>query len=384
MPYKIFIVGHMPQEVRQAHSIRKELKEVYANLFINTFAIALIGIFIPIYVLQLGFGVWTAVLFAFISFFSLGVFSLLSAPLAARIGLKHTILVSTVLYMAFFSLLILVEHVSHASILPLAFVWGACMSLFWVPMNSEFVRNSDKIHRGREVGELEGFSIFAKIVAPTVGGFLLLWLGFDSVFVIGIFLLLASAAPLFASRDYRRYFGYKLQDMRKWLGARFTTRLAAQGMLFAGEGVLWPLYVYTLFNEPVSVGAAFSIMSIGAFFFTMIIGRLSDRASRRKILGVGALLYSGVWFARLFVVTRMEVFLISFVAGLLFTSINVPMYASFCDFVGKKKIVSRVVWREFLLGTGRFFIFIPVLAAAASFPLAFILAGVAALVMALV
>ena len=39
------------------HKIRKELKEVYANVMIDKFAASLITIFIPIYLLTIGYSI---------------------------------------------------------------------------------------------------------------------------------------------------------------------------------------------------------------------------------------------------------------------------------------------------------------------------------------
>ena len=78
--------------IQKLFQIKSEIQEVYWNLVIQTFAKSLIGIFLPLYFLTIGFSLTEAVAFAFIYFASLTIFSPLSGRLTARVGYKHQIL----------------------------------------------------------------------------------------------------------------------------------------------------------------------------------------------------------------------------------------------------------------------------------------------------
>jgi len=72
----------------------KELNELYASIAIKSFAISLIGIFIPIYLLQIGYSLASVLIFFSTVASVHALMSFFAAKVAARVGLKHTILFS--------------------------------------------------------------------------------------------------------------------------------------------------------------------------------------------------------------------------------------------------------------------------------------------------
>ena len=71
--------------------IKKELKELYLNIVLHILAISLIGIFIPIYLLDIGFDLNAVLYFFLVYWFFFMAGAPLVGKLVSRIGTKYTI-----------------------------------------------------------------------------------------------------------------------------------------------------------------------------------------------------------------------------------------------------------------------------------------------------
>ncbi|MBI5076827.1 hypothetical protein HZB94_00380 [Candidatus Falkowbacteria bacterium] len=78
----------------------KELNRFYVAIAIFTFGEGLISIFVPIYLFQIGYQVYSIIFFYFLSSFSFVLFSFWGAKIVARVGAKHSILISLPFFFA--------------------------------------------------------------------------------------------------------------------------------------------------------------------------------------------------------------------------------------------------------------------------------------------
>ena len=127
--------------------VKEDLNELYLNQVLRQIAFSLIGVFVPIYLFSLGFTLETALLFMAVQWASLGLFSLLSAEIGPRVGLKRTIVISTPLYVVYFLTIAVVNmYTPLLLIFSISILGGFTQSLYWTSLHSEFVKNSHKIH----------------------------------------------------------------------------------------------------------------------------------------------------------------------------------------------------------------------------------------------
>ncbi len=178
----------------------RELNEMYLSISIRAFAISLIGVFIPIFFYSRGYSLPTIFLFYAVQSFFHILFSVPSAKISSRYGIKHSILLSIppliILLMLLYSF-----DVYSWPLYFLSFFAGMSTALFWIPYHVDFAKFTDKKNRGKQVA-FSGFvaSIFSA-VGPLLGGFLLVVLGFKSLFIIVSALLFISVIPLFFSKE---------------------------------------------------------------------------------------------------------------------------------------------------------------------------------------
>lgn len=367
---------------------KKELEEIYLNQIIQKFALTLIGIFIPIYLVSIGFSVGIALLFMLIYFIPQGIASPINARLSSKFGLKHVILYRTPLLISFFILLMLVNPQLNGLpidflaifLVPISILGGFSQGVYWVSLNAEFVKNCDKIHAGEEVSHLIALPKLVSMVAPLLSALVLQAIGFEVVFGIVIALLFISVVPLFLSADTKKFFAFNLAKFRLFFSRHLVIRLFSEGTIHTSEAIIWPLFIFLRFGDIVSVGISASLTGLGIVIFTLIVGKLSDRFDRLLILRLGGLTYGIISFMRFFSTDINEIYLLSFLGGVFFTLITVNLFANFCDYTRGKNILAGVSFRELWLAVGRIVMLFLVILFLPSIEVAFIITGIMSLV----
>ncbi|MCK5289575.1 MAG: hypothetical protein KAJ56_01410, partial [Candidatus Aenigmarchaeota archaeon] len=77
---------HLHHHMHKIHLLKNELSEVYMNLALESFALSLISIFVPIYLLSVGYSFDYMIIFFMIYYGCIGLFAPVSAALANRFG----------------------------------------------------------------------------------------------------------------------------------------------------------------------------------------------------------------------------------------------------------------------------------------------------------
>jgi MFS family permease len=330
--------------------IKKELGEVYLNNMIESLAFSMISIFIPAYLLQLGFPLYAAIGFMAVLCTAQVLFSPVAGKIASYAGFKHTILYRAPVFISYLVLLIFIEAVP--SMFLVAAVGGISVALYWVPLHGVFVRHTDKIRSGRAAGNLIGLPHMMTILAPTAAAIILGVLGFTMLFMTSIALIFVSVIPLFLSSDYREK-ASSLSGKRFLMSRMFSFYFFMNGLASAGEFIIWAVFIYLRFGT-LMLGLVASLTEVGIMLLAIFFGRISSRMSRRKnMIRLGSLFYAMIWLARLFVSTPLEALTLSFLGGIATSLMWVPMYSLFCDFAKEKGLLDSVVFREVWISAAR-------------------------------
>ena len=368
------------QTIQRLFNIKNSLYEVYWNLVIQTFASSLIGIFIPIYLLTIGLDIHGVLVFCFFYYGTMWIASPFSGALTAKVGYKHQILYHLPIVVFFYSLLLMMQIFPlQLPLLYLTAVLGGLSSTFyWVPLNAEFVKNTRVIHQGEDVATIIALPKLITIAAPTAAGILLTFLGFDVLFIVVLLLMFFSVVPLFATHDYRSRFSLSRETNILNLDKKLSLQILLSGLLLFMEFFIWPLFLYIKDFTFLEIGFSASLASLGVVFFTLAIGRLTDRKHTFGLLKIGGLAYGCIWITRLFSSTDMEFFLLSLLGGMFISVIEVAVFSSFCNAARGKRILNWIVMREVWLSIGRLMMVIILLVASWSeFSTAFVIAAIA-------
>lgn len=370
---------HFHLDLHRIHIIKNELQEVYLNLVIQSFALSLITIFVPIYLLQIGYTLNQVLIFVMVELGTLSFFSPVSAMLAKKYGFKHIILYRMPLLIAYFAGLYALSTV-NVPIYLIAFSGGVAGSIYWVSLHSLFAVHSDKLHRASQASKLTSLPGVAALFGPSIGGIIAVAFGFKILLIAAMVLLLASTVPLFFTQDMKPHvvhFSVKDVFARKHL--KFMLAFTAQGIRAIARVIIWPLFVYFALKEVTAVGYMATIGAVGTIIFTLYIGKVSDKVSKRSVLKVGAILAALTFLLMIFAGNKMAIFSVAFLAGLFTVMIDIPFIAMFYDKANEENITEFIVMREIGLGIGSTAIILVLIVALNKFTIGFSMAGLASL-----
>jgi len=357
---------HMTLRVHKILRMKKELKEVYANQVIETLALFMIGIFIPAFLIESGFSFINAAVFMIMQWVFYAVTVPLSGKISSRIGVKHTILLRSPILIAYLAAVMSIGSfpwLYSAAVM----LGGMSLSLYWVSINTEYVRTSDKRSEGEEAGMLFGLPHVSAVIGPLAGAAILTLMGFPVLFAISVALILLSVAPLFLSDDYRSP-DFRLKGIHLLMDRKRAVFYLALGIVYSADFVFWPLHVF-MKSGLVVLGVAASLAGLGMMAFTLIVGKASNTIKgRRRVTRTGAFLLAILWVLRILADSEIEFLVLSLMGGFIITSVYISLYADFAKFAKKNGIARSVVFRQFWAATGHFLPFMILAALAPGAP----------------
>ena len=284
----------------------------------------------------------------------------IAAKFAARYGMKHAILLSV----PFFLLMILFLRLLPKLPIPIEIV-GALLGLhvafYWMGLHLIFYYDSDQKHRGEEFGKRMAFSVLGATLGPFIGGVLIKYVGFYSVFILTSIVLFLSAMFLFLSHDnhVRYHFAIRsLLDLRHLENALF---FMSRGTFAIASEVIWPLMVFLILDDYLSLGMIGSLISAVSAILIWIVGKYSDHCDKRQIIRVATIFESASWIARAMVTTVAGVFGITTVGAIIYGVFEAPVGTLEYDKASRRDITEYFVSREIFINIGRIAILLFVL-----------------------
>ena len=231
-------------------SLKKDINGIYIIHSIRGFVFSLFGIFIPIYLLTLGFSISMVLFFFVVRQLAILSTNFFVGMIANRLGLKHTMLISLPLSLIYLLLLPVLDSFPNLYLFyGLAIVSGAQAALYWVPMHSLFARSTKTGSRSSQVGKLISFQHIASMLAPLLGGTITLFYSFEILFIIAIILLLIPIGLLLYTPEIKPHINFSFRRGFKLLKKYKRHYYLTCSEIIGGttESVLWPLFVFLVF-----------------------------------------------------------------------------------------------------------------------------------------
>ncbi len=281
--------------IRRRHYWRNvgfdELTELYLSMMFRSLATGLVGIFIPIYLYQHGSPVWEILYFyAIVSTVQLFA-NIVAAYVIARIGPKHTVLLSYVFQAI--TMVGLVSMYAHDIPLPLiAAAFGTANAFFFSAFHVDFSKVKHSMHAGKEVSWVFIMQKAGAVLGPVLGGVIAYLFGSQYIFVAALVVLCLGIIPLLATAEPTK--------TKQKLNFKNITAGQIKYDLFAYAGyslestitiVVWPLFVGIIVfrdNPYIQLGSVMSLSIIASVVFARAIGALIDKRKGRKLLHYGA------------------------------------------------------------------------------------------------
>ncbi len=336
----------------------KQLNIIYTIHSIDTFAGSLIGIFIPIYFLSLGHSLSQILVYYIVWSFGVLVFFFFAGYFSTYFGLKKT-LIARLPFLFLYLLLLLNLKKVNIPLNLIALVSSLSVAFYWFPFNVLFGLCSDKEKIGNDVGKLNAIPRIFSLIAPLLGGLMLKFYGFNSLFVTCIFLYLFSALPILALTYFKSEIVLninKLKDLLKKYPRYFLAEtISSTGA--SAESTIWPIFIFLSFKDILSIGLVGTFFGIGGIFFSLFVGKRADKTNKNILINIGALIIILIWLLRYYLQGEIIYYILTVAAGFFMILVNVPFTSIIFSLAKRDNVDEFIIFREIPVMLGRVIIF---------------------------
>lgn len=341
--------------VGQSHLGGGGLTGLYWTNAIRDVGLALVNIFIPIYLYR-QFGS-VSLVFVFFAVYHLSVV-LMAYPVAGiirRLGLDYSGVLGGLLKVGFFALL-LASKTFPWLIWPGALIWGLGVLFTWLTHHYYLAADSGKIHLfGRKVATINLIDRWLLALVPIAGGIMLDWGGFQLTFVVAAVFLGVSGLPLLFDRFNQKNMPLDFKETVAGVADPSTRKvwlaLFAAGVTAEVVATVWPIYLFLLVKNYTKIGL---IQTGGLLLSSVVLLWLGRQIDKRHWRWLRPAVFANAvnLFFRGLVVSGLGLFLMESVYQLVSLFVWVPFEASVYELAVRDRKLEFFVRREWMLHLG--------------------------------
>jgi MFS family permease len=313
-----------------------ELSEIYVSMLFRGIAISMTGLFVPIYMLNLGYSIGS-IIFVVAIFFTARflLFDILSAYTVARFGPKHSMLIGYILLGINTALFLAINTIS----IPLwiiGAIWGGSASFFFIPFHVDFSKIKHSKNGGKELSYVHLMEKTGAVIGPLIGGIIATIFGPQYLFLIATILIIIGLIPLFMTsepvktRQHISFYGLPIKRLK-----RDYYSIAALGVENTISMFLWPLFIgiFVFVDKTVyaKMGAITTISIIASIFAVYTIGKTIDNRKGRALLRANAIANAALNLVKPFVFSFSPALIVAVLNDVITPGYRVPYQKGFYD-----------------------------------------------------
>lgn len=355
------------------------LSKILQMVSLNNFALSLISIFVPIYLLQLEYSFKMVLAWLAITHSSLLLFAFCAVYFSNKVGLVHSLHVRFILLISHLLLLLkLPENPSLFWITPI--VIGMEMAFYWMPLNILFVRNTDKEKMGGAMSKLFVYPRIISMFSPLIGAIITSYFGFNALFVIAMALVVLAVIPVLPLHSEKTHFEFSIKRIKEIFKENKDFFLPEViDNLAEDAGVIWSIFIYLKLASLLQIGIVGTISAVTAILFTLTIGNLTDKWNKHFLIKIGATLITLMWVINFaigqYVPNKWLFYIATIGMTLSLKTFSIP-YGSLMFNRARKDDAQFIVLREVPTILGRLILFALTALLSESLPILFLLVGI--------
>ena len=311
-----------------------ELAEIYTSMSLRSLGFGIIGIFVPIYLYQHGIDLRGIFWFFGWVFFLRIPIAFFVAYTVGRIGPKHSIALSTLLFVMFLGLLLTFERVGWPLIV-LAFSFTLSNGLFFTAYHTDFSKVKDTRHSGKEIGWLYTFERVGGAVGPLAGGLLATYFAPELTILVAIGVLTGSLIPLFLTNEPVRLHQHISFTKFPWKRHIWDfVSISASHVENSASKFMWPLMIAVLvFTEGTyaKIGGIIALATAISLFSAHMFGAFIDSSKGKQLLNYGVILNAIVHCMRPFALSGSSITVVSTLNEPITLSYQMPLMKGYYD-----------------------------------------------------
>ncbi len=232
-----------------------------------------------------------------------GILRPLSLLLSEKIGLKRALIFGVFVGSGIFLVISKVNGV-NSWLYFYIFYLAICDITYWLPFHSYYAIAGDNSSRGKQVATMIGFITILQMTAPLIGGILITKLGFLSLYIAAMIIMLLSIFPLFFARDIKPGKPIHFKNAIKTIDKRGMVLQAGAGILSI-HSFVWTIVLYYLVRNYVTFGGLVTFELFITVALAILLGYLIDKGNGKRIISIGLIITGIVIISRAFFITTM-------------------------------------------------------------------------------
>jgi MFS family permease len=338
-----------------ARKAKSQVRELYMSSAIMDLAQAMILFFEPIYLYQLGLPL-THIMVFYLCVYVLYFFLMpLGAKFAKYVGFEHSIFLATPFFILYYLFLSFGAR-SLYFLFPAVFMFALQKTFYWPGFHADFASYGQDVEQGREISTRMVILSVVFFVGPFIGGTVMHFFGFTTLFILVTFLIILSNVPLLLTPEKFQPSSFSYRDAYKRLFKKENRRNFFAYLGFGEELILltlWPIFMFIILKTAFSTGIVLAGSTLVTTCIVLYIGKLTDKRPRTSILRYTTVVYSLGWILRLLASTPLGVFIVHTVSHTSKTSLQVPLTAITYHNARVRGVVKNVVFFEMSLVVGK-------------------------------
>ena len=254
-----------------------------------------VGIFIPIYLLELGNSVSTTIAWLLTHHLSLLAGAFLVIYVSNTIGLVRCWWVRISLVTILFTGLFLLPYYPSLLFI-LAIISGMESAFFWIPYNILTVRKTEEKTVGSSLAFMSNVGSFVGIFVPGVAAFIIIAYGFNLLFAVALLFIIFSIIPVLPLSHEKTDFKFSLPEIRSIVRRNKHFILPEiLDNLSQDAGVIWTLFIFITALTVLDIGLLGVISGLLGIIITHITGSLIDKWDKKRLVRFGAVATTLTW-----------------------------------------------------------------------------------------
>ncbi len=280
----------------------------------------LIGIFIPIYLLELGFSLKIVITWLIVHHSSLLLGAFLAIFISNTIGLVRVWYIRLALITIFFAGLHFLPTYPFLLFI-LGIISGLESAFFWIPYNILTIRKTSSNNIGSSLALISNIGSIVGMAIPLIAALVITKFGYNILFALSLLFIIISIIPVIPLSHEKTNFEFKRKSVSDIVrNNKHFILPEIFDNLGQDAGIIWLLFIFITGLTVLDLGILGVISSIVGILVTHLTGHLIDKWHTNKVIRFGAILTTLTWTASYFIAiyspTPLMLYIITTLRGL--------------------------------------------------------------------
>ncbi|MFA6552282.1 MAG: MFS transporter [Candidatus Paceibacterota bacterium] len=277
------------------YMLNSDFRRIIAMNTLAGIGMGLVGIFIPIYLLHLGYSVSIVITWLIVHHVTILLGAFLAVYLSNIIGLVQCWYVRIGLVILLFTGLFLIPTYPNILFI-VAFISGMEAAFFWIPYNILTVRKTEENTMGSSLALMTNVGAVFGIIVPLVAALIIITYGYQLLFLFAFFFILVSIIPVLPLRHEKTKFHFNwlhikqiVKENRHFIVPEILDNLGQDAQ------VIWTLFLIITSLTVLDIGILGVISGLVGIVVTHITGSLIDKTDKKIVVRFGAVATTIMW-----------------------------------------------------------------------------------------